>query len=260
MDSRDRGKLNRLLAGWPRGTVITSARLGSLGISRQLADKYVQSRWLERHGTGAFVRAGEPVDWVGGLYALQTQLEMTVHVGAGSALELLGRSHFVPMGPGGAIRLVSERSEHLPAWFRRHDWGVRIEHHCLGLFDRLPEEAAAPLDCGGFSVSLASAERAILEEIRLATTNEAVEHACQLVEGLTLLRPAVTQELLESCRSVRVKRLFLWAAETAGHPWFDRLDLSRIDLGKGKQQVYRGGRFDPKYRITVPAAEELPGV
>jgi hypothetical protein len=70
----------------------------------------------------------------------------------------------------------------------------------------------------------------------------------------------VAQELLENCRSARVKRLFLWSTEKAGHPWFERLDTSQVDLGKGKRQIYQGGRFDRKYQITAPPEEELPGV
>ena len=58
------------------------------------------------------------------------------------------------------------------------------------------------------------------------------------------------------CR--KVKRLFLWAAESAGHDWFSRLAPERIDLGKGKRSVYSGGRFDAKYQITVPKQEESP--
>jgi hypothetical protein len=243
---------------------MTSAGLRALGVSRQLARRYAWSGWIESLGTGAFARTGERVEWSGGLYALQTQLQMSVHVAALSALELQGRSHFVPMGAGRTVVLVSDRAQELPAWFRNHDWDVRWEHRRLTLFERAPDSSLVLVDCGGFDVSVSSPERAILEEMRLATTNAAVEHACQLVEGLVeglaLLRPEVTQELLENCRSMKVKRLFLWAAETTGHPWFQRLDISRIALGKGKRQIYSGGRFDRKYQTTVPPGEELPRV
>ncbi len=56
------------------------------------------------------------------------------------------------------------------------------------------------------------------------------------------------------------KRLFLWAAESAGHDWFSRLTPQRVDLGKGKRSLFRGGRYDPKYRITVPKQEEADHV
>jgi len=107
---------------------------------------------------------------------------------------------------------------------------------------------------------MSSAERAVMEQMRFVRTNSDFEHALHLMEGLTTLRPSVIQPLLESCTSAKVKRLFLWSAEAVGHGWFDRLDPARVDLGTGKRQLYKGGRFDQKYRITVPKREDLPGV
>ncbi|MCD6326674.1 type IV toxin-antitoxin system AbiEi family antitoxin domain-containing protein, partial [bacterium] len=105
-----------------------------------------------------------------------------------------------------------------------------------------------------------SPERAIMEQMRLVKVNDDVEQAYRLMEGLTTLRPSVVQDLLVNCRSVKVKRLFLWSAETIGHAWFGRLDLERVELGNGRRQLYKGGRLNLKYQITVPAQEELPGV
>jgi len=116
------------------------------------------------------------------------------------------------------------------------------------------------LDCGGFEVIMSSAERAVMEQMRKAGSNADIKHAYQLMEGLSTLRPYLVQELLENCRSVKVKRLFLWSAEKAGHDWFERLESSRVDLGKGKRQIYKGGQFNKKYQITVPQRKELPGV
>jgi hypothetical protein len=68
------------------------------------------------------------------------------------------------------------------------------------------------------------------------------------------------QELLEQCTAIKVKRLFLSIAERVGHSWVECLDLTRVELGVGKRQVYKGGRLDPKYAITVPPLESLPDV
>lgn len=260
MGSQGGRKINKLLMNWPAGTVTTRVRFNKLGIYRQLAAKYVRHGWIERFGTGAFIRSGDSVNWPGGLYALQAELEMTVHVGARTALELQGRSHFVPLGKHKKIVLISDQAERLPKWFRNHPWEANVEHHCLSLFERLAEGATTSLDFGGFEVVMSSAERAIMEQIRLAGTNDDIKQVYQLMEGLGTLRPKVTQELLERCRSTKVKRLFLWTAETVGHAWFGRLDSSRIDLGKGKRQIYHGGRLNQKYQITVPDSEVLPGV
>lgn len=249
-------KLNRLLQRWLPGTVLTPRALDELGIYRQLISKYLRNGWVEKLGTGAYARAGDRVDWRGGLYALQTQLAMTIHVGARSALELQGRAHFVPLGSNPRITLISDSSEHLPAWFRDHSWDATLKHYVLTLFDELPEGATSLLDCGSFQITMASAERAIMEEMRLARTNADIEHAIQLMENLTALRPLLVQRLLERCTSVKVKRLFLWSAEDAVHPWLDRVELVHVDLGSGKRQLVKGGRLDPKYRITVPQRED----
>ena len=74
----------------------------------------------------------------------------------------------------------------------------------------------------------------------------------RLMEGLVGLGPKRTSRLLGECRSVKVKRRFPWFAERHGHPWLERLDRHGIDLGKGKRMLVRGGKLDPKYRITVP--------
>jgi hypothetical protein len=260
MTIRKTAKINQVLQQWPKGTVATQTWLNGLGVSSKLASWHVGSGWLARFGARVFSRPGDQVNWQGGLYALQTQLGMTVHVGGRTALELQGRSHFVPLGRHKKVIMVSDQPEQLPAWFRKHPWEVSIEHHCLSLFKSRTEGATTSLDCGGFQVVMSSAERAIMEQIRLVGTNDDIKEVYQLMEGLGTLRPKVAQELLERCRSTKVKRLFLWSAETVGHAWFNRLDSSRIDLGKGKRQIYKGGRLSQKYQITVPGREILPGV
>jgi hypothetical protein len=262
MGSQKIGKINQLLKDWPKGTVATSAQLDRLGISRQLASKYVYYNWIERLGTGAYIRSDDTVEWQGGLHALQAQLGMTVHVGGRTALELQGRSHFVPLGRQAKVTLVSNQPEQLPTWFRNHPWTVRVEHRCLSLFKfkQVPDKTTTRLDCGGFEIVISSPERAIMEQMRLANNNDQIEQAYQLMEGLSTLRPNVVQALLESCQSAKVKRLFLWCAEATGHEWFGRLDSSRFDLGKGKRQIYKGGELNQKYRITIPKSTELPRV
>ena len=74
-------KINQLLQQWPSGSVATLRWLNSRGVDHRLADKYVQSGWLERLGHGAYKRAGATVDWAGAVHALQSQLALAVHPG-----------------------------------------------------------------------------------------------------------------------------------------------------------------------------------
>jgi hypothetical protein len=92
------GKLNEVLQSWPSGTVAVQTWFDQKKIVRQLSQKYVKGGWVEKIGPGAYIRAGDKVDWRGGVYALQQGLGLPIHVGGKTALELMGRSHFVPLG------------------------------------------------------------------------------------------------------------------------------------------------------------------
>jgi hypothetical protein len=256
-----KSKINQLLRQWPNGTVATTSWLKTHGVSRQLTRRYAASGWLQSIGHGAFLRAGEPVvEWFGGVYALQTQLNLTLHPGAGTALSLNGLGQNLPLGDKAVVTLFSDRQERLPAWFTRHAWGAPLAYHKPTLFGSSQSAGFTEVKQGTFSIRMSAPERAILELLYLATTNDAITHAVELMSGLNTLRPQVLQALLENCRSIKVKRLFLWAAESAGHEWFNRLTVARVELGKGKRSLYRGGRFDTKYQITVPKQEDAAHV
>ena len=74
------------------------------------------------------------------------------------------------------------------------------------------------------------------------------------MESLTTLRPKLLQTLLERCTSQKVKRLFLYMAEKAGHYWFEELDLEKINIGTSKIQLVPDGIYSSKYMITIPKA------
>jgi hypothetical protein len=95
-------------------------------------------------------------------------------------------------------------------------------------------------------------ERAILELLDDVPQRETFQQADALFEGLRNLRPQLLHTLLVECRSVKVKRLFLWFAERHGHPWMTKVDHTGIDLGHGKRMLVSGGKLDTKYDITVP--------
>jgi len=249
-------KINQLLKQWPKSTVATGSWLQKHGVYRQLARRYAASGWIQSLDHGAFMRAGDTVDWFGGVHALQTQLGLSAYAGGSTALSLKGLGHYVAMGDNAVVTLFSERRERLPVWFTRRAWGVRIEYHNRRLFELSEPVGFTDVKHGEFSIRVSAPERAILEVLHLATANDAIVHAVELMSGLNTLRPQLLQVLLEGCRSIKVKRLFLWAAESAGHEWRNRLMTKRLELGKGKRSLYRGGRFDAKYRITVPKQED----
>ena len=108
---------------------------------------------------------------------------------------------------------------------------------------------------GEFAVTISAPERAAMEMLHLVPKVVGFEEASLIMENLAGLRPELVQKLLEACRFVKVKRLFLYLAEKYSHPWFSRLDLSKLDLGKGKRLIVQRGMLDKKYQITVPRQE-----
>tara|TARA_R110002124_G_scaffold278874_1_gene451104 strand:+ start:11902 stop:12684 length:783 start_codon:yes stop_codon:yes gene_type:complete len=242
-------KINKLLKEWPMEAVYLSSWLVENGISSQLLNRYKKSKWLESIGTGAVIRSGDDVDYHGGIYALQNQAELTVHVGGRTALSLQGRAHYIDMAAGRAV-LFGAKNESLPAWFKHKDWGVRIDYYTTSF---LPADMGlVDLERKDFSVRVSSPARAILECLYLAPKHQEFFECYELMEGLNNLRPKSVQELLENCSSIKVKRLFLYMAEKLEHPWLSFVDLSNVDLGSGKRSLVKKGVYIDKYQITVP--------
>lgn len=245
-------KLSGLLGQWPKGAVAVQPWLDSQGIPRQLADRYLRFHWLRRVGRGAYARLNESVDWTGALYAMQQQLKLPIHAGGKTALELQGYAHYIPMRRGGLVWLFGPPRVKPPAWFRKGDWTDKPKYVSTNLFESKPELGLTKKEFDSFSIRVSAPERAILEFLDQLPKSQAFEEAQNLMEGLTSLRPDLVQELLEACRSVQAKRLFLLLAEICGHAWLSRINPTSVNLGTGKRVLLKGGRLDEKYQITVP--------
>lgn len=249
MSTENGTKINQLLAITPRGVVLLASWLKDKGYSLNLLRRYRHSRWLESIGSGAMIRTGDKVDHYGALYALQKQAVLNIHIGGRTALSLLGKAHYLELLATKAI-LFGARGMKLPAWFYNYDWQVEIEYHStsilpagLGLVDIRIKE---------FSVKISGEARAMMECLYLAPENQELSECYELMESMNNLCPQMVQELLEQCSSIKVKRLFLSLAERIGHEWFNHLDIQKIDLGKGKRSIIKGGFYDAKYQITIP--------
>lgn len=252
MASEQSSKINQLLKKWPPGCVAVLPWLERQGVYQQLVHEYIKTSWLRRVGQGAYAREGDKIDWTGGLYAMQEQIGLPIHVGGKTALQMLGYAHFLPLGKGQTVWLFGTPNVKLPAWFKEYPWEVTIRYTTNNLFSAAASQGLTRKEVGAYSVAMASPERAIMEVLSLAPKQESYEEAKLLMEGLTTLRPRLVQTLLEDCNSIKVKRLFMVLAESSQLRWVTKLELSRVDFGKGKRMLVRGGRFDSKYNITVP--------
>jgi len=249
MNTVRKAKLNTLLSSQPAGIVLTSSWLAEQGYSLELQKQYRKSQWFDSIGTGALVRHGDPVDYLGGVYALQTQLGLTVHPAGKTALSMQGKSHYLELSAKKA-QLFGGADDALPLWFKKHEWGLSLDCKLSSFLP--PELGLVEYAHKSFKVKISSPARAVMECLYLAPKAQPILEVFELMEGLNNLRPAVVQALLEGCNSVKVKRLFLYLADKAGHDWLAYLKLDNVDLGSGKRAIVSDGVYVSKYQITVP--------
>jgi len=253
MNGQNRSIINKLLGRWPNNTVAVSSWLERQGVYRQLAGTYVKSGWIKRIGKGAFKRADENLDWNGGVYALQSQLNMSVHPAGKTALQLQGSAHYLPANlKQTKIVLFGSKNEKLPAWFKKYKWDVSMRYVMTGLFGKDVELGLTTYNFGNYDIKISSAEKAAMELCYEVPNRESFDETDQIMSGLGTLRPHLVQELLEKCKSIKTKRMFMYLAEKHDHAWVKKLDLKNVDFGKGKRALCSNGSYDSKYKIVIP--------
>jgi hypothetical protein len=248
MNTLNESKLNRLLQSLPSGTVVLASWMKENGYSPELQKVYRNSNWLESIGRGAMIRKGDQVSYEGALYAMQKQAGSSIHPGGKSALGLLGKAHFLELSTAN-LYLFGAKHDKLPVWFKAFDWGVNLQYFSS---DFLPEDVGmTDYETQNFTFTVSSPARALMECLYLVPRKQSLLECYEIMEGLTTLKPSSVQQLLENCRSVKVKRLFLYLAEKADHAWVKYIKPEHISLGGGKRSVISGGAYNAKYQITV---------
>lgn len=247
MSTQNGTNIKDLLKNQPRQTVVTTQGLLQIGISREQQRSLVRSGWLKRLGVGAYTILEDTVELPGALHALQRELNLSVHEGGYTALSIRhGLAHNLVADR--KTELFCARGERMPGWFAA-TYSPRFNLYTLGIFK--PSIGLVDLNIGGFILKVSSPERAMMEMLYLSPDIHTLPECYQLMELLVTVRPAQVQALLETCTSIKIKRLFLYMADLAGHPWMKRVDLSRIDLGNGVREITKGGRLDKKYQLVI---------
>jgi hypothetical protein len=249
MSTKNSTKINRLLSSIPKGIVLLSSWFNTKGYSHDLIKRYKSSQWLKSIGYGAMILSGDDVDYLGGLYALQQQANLNIHLGARTALSLLGKAQYLEVSTAKAF-LFGGTGTKLPSWFKKYDWGLEVEYYMTSILP--PNLGLIDIKVKEFSVKVSSPARAILECLYLTPKHQELSECYELMESMNNLRPSLVQQLLENCSSIKIKRLFLYLAERNKHEWFEHLDIKKIDLGKGKRRIVCNGPYDDKYQITIP--------
>lgn len=243
-------KKNCLILEWGQGEIHTSAWFQARKIGRPLIHKYLTTGLLQRLGGGAYIKAGDHLDWQAAIYAAQTELKLPMHVGGRSALELLGVSHYLNMGDRSAIFLIATRRFRMPIWIRANDWGVDFRVRTSTIFK--DDIGIETLKRSNFAINISSRERAIMEVIDTVDLRHSFEEIEQYTENLLSIRSNLTQNLLEQCTSIRTKRVFLYIASKMNLPVIKKLHINKINLGRGDRTIALNGKFDKKFAITVP--------
>lgn len=282
---RKRTKLNILQRLLPEGLLADAAWFTSTGFPSSLRSRYLAGGWLQHVTRGVFRRPlykpglqnkTAPLNWQHIVLSLQMVMERSIVVGGRTALELHGFAHYASSSGPREVYLYGD--DPAPGWLKR----LPIEtpfvfHNARKLFRVEPiakgfetlnailssDEPSFHTPIHGsltwtyvgdwhWPLVLSTPERAVLELLDELPEKETFHQADVLLEGCTSLSPKRLNRLLRECRSVKAKRLFLWFADRHRHAWRTQLDRNHIDLGAGKRMLVRGGRFDPKYQITVP--------
>jgi hypothetical protein len=271
MDAQRSSRLNRLLLSLPEGFLADSAWLQAQGLTRSSIRDYVDRGWLERIAPRVYRRPSQlakaSLRWDLVVLSLQQVMHKPLHVGGRTAVELSGYAHYVEAGDTSQVYLYGLG---LPSWLDKLPISAQFETRSLGLFAssntgvearrydlRSGEASGSSKDAESrspweWSLTMSAPERAILEMMNELPHHESFHQVDVVMEGLANLRPQLLGKLLRECRSVKVKRLFLWYANKHGHAWFKHLDQSSVDLGKGKRQLVPQGHLDSRYQITLP--------
>ena len=179
-----------------------------------------------------------------------------------------GHEHYLRLGSADVVTLYGP--DRLPGWVAKLPIPERLLYCGRGPFptmsmqfvneaddERLFEnglELEVDTNPLGAGIVMASNERAILELCDEPPGTAQTLEADAVMQGLSGLRPDQVSHLLQRCRSVKAKRLFLALAERHQHSWLARVSLENVDLGSGKRVLAPGGRLHPKYQITLPGA------
>lgn len=247
MSIESANKIDLLLRMGTKNGLYFSEWLKKNGYSDQLISKYKQSGWLTSLAKGVVYRTGDKLSAYAAVSCYNNQLNRQLRVAAHSALELFGFNHYVPMGK--PVLMVAYSGISIPKWMNADYFDRTIKPFETNMFTTIQ---TSTVKVEGVNLLVSSPEQAFMECMLLAPDRYGYMDLYYIMEQLTSLRADVVQTLLETIKNLRVKRMFLYMAEKAGHYWFEMLDMVKIDIGTSKLQLVEKGIYISKYRITVP--------
>lgn len=242
----------------PESMIVTRKWLiDQAALDTHAIDNLVKSEQLKLLWKGLYTRGKVQLSWQSMLYTLQTVMKTDLVAGGLSALELKGFSHYLPASKKETIQLYG--NDKLPVWANELSETITFVRHTRNkLFSGMERQVSDSYTSTIFwkegleELKISCPERACLEMLDEVPDKISLEHADQLIQGMTSLSPRTLQKLLEACTNVKVKRLFLWFGSRHNYTWFSKLNTDSIDLGSGNRVIVKGGDLDKTYKITVP--------
>lgn len=241
-------KINQLVAESVPGGLLFSSWLHRMGFSPQLVRRYRESGWLETLVRGVMYRRADKLSAMAAVSCYAHQTGNHARIAAHSALDLQGFSHYVPMGRKPRL-MVAFDSGNVEKWVRSDKYDMVIEPFNTSVFNN---PSTISVDKEKYSLTLSSPEQAFLECLYLVPFFYNYIDLYYIMEQMTSLDPEKVQNALENTKSQRIKRMFLYMAEKAGHYWFEMLQPEKFDFSSSKLQLVENGVYISKYRITVP--------
>lgn len=242
----------------PESTIVTRNWLvEQASLDKHAIDNLVKSEQLKSLWKGLYTRGKVQFSWQSVVYTLQIVMNTDYVVGGLTALEQKGFSHYIPASKKEIIHLYG--NDKLPLWTNELSENITFVRHTRNeLFSGMNKEASDKYTSSVFwkdgmdELKISCPEKACLEMLNEVPAKISLEHADQLIQGMTSLSPRTVQALLEACTNVKVKRLFLWFGSRHNYTWFSKLNTERINLGSGNRAIVKGGELDKTYKITVP--------
>ena len=224
-------KIQQILESHPHDALFFGDWLTKQGLTAKEQHSYMKRGWLTRISKG--------------VYALKGISPTLLQVVAA-----YNYSHYLSLGKPNAY-LFTDKENKLPSWIVQGEWDMAVKYMTTSFLGS-GLKAVEPMAVDGGNLLVSSPERAFLECLHLPDAASSLLDIYYIMESLTTLRPKLVQSLLESCTSQKVKRLFVYMAEKAAHPWFKALNLDSVTLGTSRYMVVPTGKYIAKYNMTIP--------
>ena len=158
-------KIQQILKSNPDTKILFGEWLSRQGLDAKSQYAYMKSGWLSRLSKGVYALQGTTPTLMQTISAYNYQLSKECIVGAYTALEMRGYSHYLSMGKPQAY-LFTGKDDKLPTWLTQREWDMTIKYMVTSFLgdDR---KGVEPFVSDGNELLVSSPERAMLEYLNL---------------------------------------------------------------------------------------------